>query len=189
MLYDEGGARPANRFQKAMPLRVTQTELNKVVETPGALQCTHYDAFRFFAEGAKPFNAHRELSRERQASNEQPGCVHANMDLFKYAVRLSPAIPSHLLADALAVAIEARVLDMRASPYDLTAVFSRDNDFGIDPSPVTVETHSGRKVYAELQLELAGKAAPIRQELIRAYDHFLDDSPSSLPRAELQDVS
>lgn len=174
MLYDDGRSK-CSRFQ-SLPLRVTQAEVNAVVETPGALQCTHFDAFRFFAPGAKPLNVHTSLSRKQQPRREQPGCVHANMDLIKYALRLSPAIRSELLGEALAVAIEARILDMRASPYDLTGVFPPENGFGIDPSPVAVETQSGRKLYAELQLALAAKAAPVRDELIQAYERYLQVS-------------
>lgn len=176
MLYDSSGEHSAisGRFQKDLPLRVTQSELNAVVEAPGALQCSHFDAFRFFSDGAKPKNLHTGLSRERQDLYEQPGCVHATMDLFKYALRLAPMLPSELLADALAIAIEARVLDMRASPYDLTAAFTTDNDLGIDPSPVMVETQSGRKQYAELQFTLACKAAPIRRALIEAYERYFE---------------
>lgn len=180
MLYDTGDINSATsgRFQKDLPLRVTQSELNAVVEAPGALQCSHFDAYRFFTDGAKPKNLHTDLSRERQELYEQPGCVHATMDLFKYALRLAPMLPSEVLADALEIAIEARILDMRASPYDLTAAFTSDNPLGIDPSPVMVETQSGRKQYAELQFALACKAAPIRQALIKAYERYLDAARS-----------
>ena len=50
---------------------------------------------------------------------EQPGCLHATMDLYKWAYKLSPATPSELLADCFALAADVRELDMRASPYDL----------------------------------------------------------------------
>ncbi|KAJ8611308.1 hypothetical protein CTAYLR_006613 [Chrysophaeum taylorii] len=182
MLY---GDRPSSRFQKAMPFRVSPATIAAVVEAPGALRCTHFDAYRFFAPSAQPLNEHPGLSRESQPSHEQPGCVHAGMDLFKYALRLAPFIRSELVADALAVAVEARILDMRASPYDLAAVFATDNHLGVDPSPVAVETRGGRRQYARLQCEIAEKAAPVRRELIRAYDRFLraddDDDDARSP--------
>ncbi len=51
--------------------------------------------------------------------NEQPGCLHVHMDLFKWALKLHPYVPSELVADALEIALLAREVDMRASPYDL----------------------------------------------------------------------
>lgn len=50
------------------------------------------------------------------------GCVHAAMDLFKYAYQLYPFVSSDLLRDCLELAITARKLDMRASPYDVSHV-------------------------------------------------------------------
>ena len=35
---------------------------------------------------------------------EQPGCVHAHMDLLKMALRISPYLEAELLADCLEVA-------------------------------------------------------------------------------------
>ena len=61
-------------------------------------------------------------------AEEQPGCVHAGMDLYKWAAKLGPLIESSLLLDCFALAVDARVLDMRASPYDL-------RDFGFAPIP------------------------------------------------------
>ena len=53
MLY---GGEPTdfNRHQE-LPLRVTQAELNRVVESL-PLKCTHFDAFRFFTPDAAPRN-------------------------------------------------------------------------------------------------------------------------------------
>lgn len=103
-----------------LPLRVSQATLNALVESRAPLKCTHFDAFRFFAAGAAPLNELPGLSRATQASNEQPGCVHASMDLFKFAMKLVPWVDSVLVGDILELAVAARTLDMRASPYDLT---------------------------------------------------------------------
>ena len=57
---------------------------------------------------------------------EQPGCLHAGMDVYKWAFKLTPLVPSDLVADAFDLAREIRVLDMEASPYDL-------RELGYDP--------------------------------------------------------
>lgn len=44
------------------------------------------------------------------------------MDLLKMALRLQPWLSSELIGDCLEVALDARTLDVAASPYDCTAV-------------------------------------------------------------------
>lgn len=90
---------------------------------------------------------------------EQPGCVHANMDLYKWAAKSMPWIGSELLLDCFELAMELRDLDMRASPYDLTA-WGRE--------PVRIETAEGRRIYESEQRRLAEMAAPLRERLIAA---------------------
>lgn len=51
-----------------------------------------------------------QLDRDSQTSNDQPGCVHANMDLFKWALKLWPLLPSEQMADALELAVSCRML-------------------------------------------------------------------------------
>ena len=109
-------------------------------------------------------------TRQQQAEHEQPGCVHASMDLFKYAAKLHPHLPSSLLADTLELAIAARVLDMRASPYDLRAVDTP----GFDLRAVRVETAEGRREYQLEQAAVARRAAPLRRQLLHHYDAALD---------------
>ena len=58
-------------------------------------------------------------TRETQEAMEQPGCLHANMDLYNWAYKLIPAVSSDLLLDCFDLAWRIRQLDMRASPYDL----------------------------------------------------------------------
>jgi hypothetical protein len=60
--------------------------------------------------------------------------------------------------------MEAREIDMRASPYDLAAK-------GFDPIPI--ETQSGRQLYLELQQALELKSRPLRDRLIDAYGRLL----------------
>ena len=83
------------------------------------------------------------------------------MDLYKWAYKLSPLVPSELVADAFALAREIRDLDMRASPYDFTAL-------GLEP--VAVETPEGRAAYAAAQRSFALRAAPLRQRLLDVLD-------------------
>jgi hypothetical protein len=45
--------------------------------------------------------------------------VARGMDVYKWAFKLSPLVPSDLVADAFDLAREIRLLDMQASPYDL----------------------------------------------------------------------
>lgn len=124
LYYPEGalaaGVPPPERHQRSLSLRVSQAELNACVEAV-PLRCTHFDAFRFFTEPARPLNREGLLSRELQVATEQPGCVHAAMDLFKWTIKALPYVEAALVPDTLRLALKARVLDMRASPYDLSA--------------------------------------------------------------------
>mmetsp|Transcript_37708 Transcript_37708/g.120994 ORF Transcript_37708/g.120994 Transcript_37708/m.120994 type:complete len:350 (+) Transcript_37708:1658-2707(+) len=166
MLY-----RSAPKKQDHLELRVSQKTIDDVVEAPGALRCTHFDAFRFFDDAAKPLNLHRDLGRDRQPFKEQRACVHYNMDLFKYALRLMPFIEAELLADALSVALQARTLDLRASPYDVRAWADPSEGGAMDPVPV--ETPAGRKLYTDLQADIVTQADPVRRRLASACDAIL----------------
>ena len=53
-----------------------------------------------------------------QLQLENPGCVHAHMDLLKIALKLIPFGDPSLLCDILEISLEARTLDVAASPYD-----------------------------------------------------------------------
>jgi hypothetical protein len=139
----------------AVPLRLGSAGTDAVLESL-PVQCTHHDAFRFFTAAAQPLNAIHP-QRSDQVANEQPGCLHATMDLYKWAYKLTPATPAELLADCFALAVEVRELDMRASPYDLT-------EYGY--SPVRIESPTGRAEYARAQAEFARRAAPLRDRLI-----------------------
>ncbi len=140
----------------AWPLRLSPERTAAVVEHT-RIRCSHFDAYRFFTQPARPLN---QLSptRESQARFEQPGCLHANMDLYKWAFKLSPLVTSELVADCFALAHDIRDLDMRASPYDLA-------DLGYEP--ILVETPEGRAEYAASQRAFADRAARLRDELIR----------------------
>ena len=136
------------------PLRLGRAGTDEVVESH-RVACSHFDAFRFFTPTARPLNA-LSPGRDDRSAYEQPGCLHANMDLYKHAFRLTPMVCSDLVADCFEVARDIRVLDMRASPYDLV-------DLGFEP--VRIETAQGKQEYAAAQRAFAERAAPLRQRL------------------------
>jgi hypothetical protein len=143
------------RHEKTTPLRLPQAEIDALVESR-AICCSHHDAFRFFAKEARPMNR-LQPTLETRVLLEQPGCVHANMDVYKWAAKSMPWIGSELLLDCFELAIELRDLDMRASPYDLSA-WGRE--------PICIETAEGRRIYEMEQRRLAMKAMPLRNRLI-----------------------
>ncbi|MGB3474197.1 MAG: 3-methyladenine DNA glycosylase [Mycobacterium sp.] len=142
-----------------VPLRLSAAETDAVVESI-PLRCTHFDAFRFFTPAAVPRNAGAP-SRATQIAWEQPGCLHANMDLYKWCYKLGPLIDSELLLACLQLAASARELDMRASPYDLS-------DYGY--APITIENAAGRAEYVRCQSEIAQRATPLRAALLNRCD-------------------
>lgn len=153
---------PEVRHEK-YPLRLTSNEVAAVVDSM-ALRCTHYDAFRFFTAAARPLNRH-QLTREGSPEFEQGGCLHANMDLYKWAYKLAPFSSSELVADAFELAREIRQLDMEASPYDLRS---------LGYEPVLLETPEGRAVYEERQRGFAQRAEPLRARLAELCEELLE---------------
>jgi hypothetical protein len=142
-----------------VPLRLGQAATDAVVEAH-ELRCTHFDAFRFFTPDAVPRNR-TALARDEQADREQPGCLHAGMDLYKWAVKLGPLVPGDLLLDAFELARDVRELDMRASPYDLTA-------WGY--APVRIEEPEGKAVYVRAQRGFAARGQALRARLLAVID-------------------
>ena len=136
---------------------------NEAVEANG-VNCTHFDAFRFFTPSGRPFNKF-ELDRAGMIDHDQPGCVHANMDLYKFAYKLAPFIDWSVLASAFKLATAARILDMRASPYDVT-------ELGFIPIPV--ETKAGREEYVEGQREIYQLGVPVREAVLKEYRKLID---------------
>jgi hypothetical protein len=156
----------------AYPLRLGGAGTDQVVEAH-PLRCTHFDAFRFFTSPARPRNATR-LTRADQIAAEQPGCLHATMDLYRWAYKLAPFTPSELVADCFALAREIRAVDMRASPYDLRS---------IGYEPIRVETASGRAEYVRAQRAFADRATPLRRRLAAECDRLLELVESGQPRS------
>ncbi len=159
MVYQEGDV----RHRESAPLRLSQEETNKVLESR-TVRCSHYDAYRFFSSSAHSMN---KLSpdNDNRYDYEQPGCLHTNMDLYKWCYKAMPWISSELLWQCFLLAKDVRELDMRASPYDLTKY---------NLSPVKIETKEGREEYERIQRDLSVRAAPIRKNLINKLNEVLN---------------
>ena len=144
------------------PLRLGPSGTDAVVESH-RIACSHFDAYRFFTGPARPLNTLSPTSADRPAF-EQPACLHAGMDLYKHAFRLTPMICSDLVADCFELARDIRELDMRAAPYDLA-------DLGFEP--VRIETAEGKQEYAAAQRGFAERGAPLRRRLIEECERLL----------------
>jgi hypothetical protein len=153
---------PGDLRHSGRPLRLGGAGTDEVVESH-RIACSHFDAFRFFTPEAAPRNTLHPRSDDRPAL-EQPGCLHTGMDLYRHAFRLSPMVCSELVADCFELARDIRVLDMRASPYDLT-------DLGLQA--VRIETAEGKREYVEEQRGFAARGAPLRARLLREVDRLL----------------
>jgi hypothetical protein len=156
-------AAPGDVRHCGVPLRLGNAGTDALVESL-PLRCTHFDAFRFFTDPARPRNS-AQLTRGQQIDSEQPGCLHAAMDLYKWSAKLLPLLDSDIVMDAFELAYAARVLDMRASPYDLRA-------FGYQP--VRIEKTSGRAEYVREQAVITQRAAVIRDALLARCRALLD---------------
>ncbi|WP_333618632.1 hypothetical protein [Dietzia sp.] len=152
--------RPQEVRHEQVPLRVSPETIAGQVE--GGVHCTHFDAFRFFTEPAEDLNDSR-LDRDSQLRTEQPACLHAGMDLYRWAAELGPACPSALRLATFRSALCARIIDMRASPYDLR---------GYGYEPIEVETREGRAEYAAFQRRWAEETNGLRDELLRLYSRI-----------------
>ncbi|WP_346620458.1 3-methyladenine DNA glycosylase [Blastococcus montanus] len=161
MVYRDTGTR------HPVPLRLGQQGTDAVVEAH-PIRCSHFDAFRFFTAPAVGRNR-LQPTRATQVELEQPGCLHAGMDLYKWAYKLSPATPGELVADCFQLAVEIRELDMRASPYDL-----RDHGY----EPVAIETPEGKAQYVAAQRTFAERGAALRRRLVSVCERLLADAPA-----------
>ncbi|WP_238348527.1 3-methyladenine DNA glycosylase [Ornithinimicrobium pratense] len=164
---------------QSWPLRLGAEGTDEVVESH-QVACSHFDAYRFFTPQAAPRNT-LAPTREGQTATEQPGCLHAGMDLYKWSYKLSPLVPSELTLRAFALARDIRELDMRAAPYDL-------RELGYQP--VRIETPQGKAEYVEAQRAFTVRSNALRRELldvletvVGAGDTALSDPPG-IPAAD-----
>ncbi len=144
------------------PLRLVPQRIREVVDA-APLRCTHYDAFRFYTPAAAPLNE-LQPTRATQIDSEQPGCLHANMDIYKWCYKATPFVSSDLTLDAFGLAREIRLLDVQASPYDLSA-------WGT-PS-LHVETPEGKAEFIVRQRDFTTRANVLRRRLIVELDAAL----------------
>ncbi|MHA7270667.1 3-methyladenine DNA glycosylase [Arthrobacter sp. HLT1-20] len=147
-----------------LELRLGSSGTDQVVEE-NKIRCTHFDAYRFYTPQASGRN---ELTptRENQRDMEQPGCLHANMDLYKWAYKLSPALPSELVMDCFELSWRIRAMDMRASPYDLA-------QWGYPA--IAIETVAGKADYVAAQRSFSAESAVLRERLRTAVDALVSD--------------
>lgn len=150
MVYGENYSR-----YEWLPFRLSQKSINVFVEDH-PIRCSHYDAFRFFTPEARPLNKLQpELNKTPEF--EQPGCLHTNMDLYKWAYKYYPWVSSDLIWACFELSWEIRKVDMQASPYDLS-------EFGV--IPICIETENGQREYRERQNAFYHTAKPLRAALI-----------------------
>lgn len=153
MVYRDRAAGRDHRHP--LPLRLGHDGTDAVVEE-NPVRCSHFDAYRFFTPEATDRNQLRP-TRATQPELEQPGCLHANMDLYKWCLKLGPAVPGDLLLDAFELARDIRWTDMAASPYDVS---------GYGAEAVAIETPQGKAEYVRRQRAFAARAAGLRERLL-----------------------
>lgn len=158
MVYKQSAEQVRHSGQE---LRMSPEALAAFVQSQ-SLCCTHHDAFRFYTPEARPLNL-TQPSFETRLEMEQAGCLHANMDLYKWAYKLWPWVGSDLVADAFEVALAGRAMDMRASPYDLASL-------GFEP--IRIETEEGRLEYRAEQRRISELTEPVREKLLAAAAHL-----------------
>lgn len=156
MVYRLG---PGEKRHESLPLRLSAEETNRVVEE-NRLVCSHIDAFRFFTPQAAPLNASRP-TRESQPMRDDPACLHVGMDLYKWSMKLAPLLPSDIALDCFEHALDLRILDMEASPYDC-----RGYGYGIVP----IETDEGKREYVRRQRLLADRSDALRTRILAAVE-------------------
>ncbi|MFF2453985.1 3-methyladenine DNA glycosylase [Isoptericola sp. NPDC058082] len=160
MVYRDRAAGRDHRHP--LPLRLGHDGTDAVVESH-RIGCSHFDAYRFFTPEAAGRNQLRP-TRERQPSMEQPGCLHAGMDLYKWALKLGPAAPGDLLLDAFELARDIRYTDMAAAPYDVSS-------YGVEAVPI--ETPEGKAEYVRRQRGFAARGQELRARLVAVCDLLL----------------
>ncbi|WP_442295883.1 3-methyladenine DNA glycosylase [Terrabacter sp. RAF57] len=159
---------PTDVRHTGWPLRLGGAGTDAVVESH-QVACSHFDAYRFFTPEAAPLNV-LTPTRESQTALEQPGCLHAGMDLYKWAHKLVPAVSSDLVMDCFELARDIRTLDMRAAPYDL-------RELGYEP--VRIETAEGKAEYAAAQRAFSVRGQALRARLVDAIELTLQISRTS----------
>ena len=95
-------------------------------------------------------------------------------DLLKWSTKLGPAVPGDLVLDCFELARDVRVVDMQASPYDVSS-------YGL--AAIAIETTEGKAEYVRHQRAFAARGAALRERLLAVCDGLLEDgsAPAALP--------
>lgn len=149
------GQPDSERRHSSWPMRVSDDQVRTAIDAVG-LRCTHFDAWRFFTNEGLQRNP-LALSRAEQPERDQAGCLHANMDVYKWCMRMQPLVPSSVTTQAFELAMRIRRIDMAASPYDF-------QELGVEP--IAVETAQGRAIYVALQRNFSEQANVLRAQLL-----------------------
>lgn len=157
------GLKPDEIRHTRLPLRIGHQATDAVVESH-PIACSHFDAYRFFTPAAIPFNR-LAPTRENQPETEQSACLHAGMDVYKWATKLGPIVPGEVLLDAFELARDIRVVDMQASPYDVSGFFSPS---GSPLAPIAIETPEGKREYVHLQRGFSERGNALRLRVLEA---------------------
>lgn len=188
MVYREGD----DAHRHPLPLRLGGTGTDAVVESH-RIRCSHFDAFRFFTPDAVPRNV-LQPTRERQVALEQPGCLHAGMDVMAHAAgtgtrstepppltRESQALYEqpgclHAAMDCYKWALKLGPLvpgDLLLDCFAL-AVEIRYTDMQASPydvssyglPPIAIETPEGKAEYVRLQRGYSERSNELRRRLL-----------------------
>ena len=140
-----------------LPLRLGAAGTDAVVEAL-PLRCSHVDAFRFFTDEAVPRNA--SVPTRATPAGQRPRRLRARRRWTCSSGRskLGPLAPGPLLLDCFELARDARTLDMRASPYDVSGLRPRRR--------AGRDRRRAASAYAAQQRVLAARAAPLRERLL-----------------------
>ncbi|MGW6129650.1 3-methyladenine DNA glycosylase [Cellulomonas sp. NPDC055163] len=195
------------RRRHTLPLRLGRGGTDAVVEQL-PLQCTHFDAFRFFTPDAVPRNR-APLSRADQVEHEQPGCLHANMDLltleagmFREAAPLTRQtqvefeqpgclhanMDLHKWSSKLGPAVPGEVaLDCFELATEIRTVDMRASPYDVTTyglEPIPIETAAGKAEYIRAQRSFATRASVLRQRLVEICEQLLGHA--SAPKAKFE---
>lgn len=80
-------------------------------------------------------------------------------------VKLGPIVRGETLLDAFELARDIREVDMRASPYDVSGY---EGAAGMPLAAIPIETAAGKREYASLQEEFAGRGNDLRVRILSA---------------------
>jgi hypothetical protein len=200
MVYRDGAEGRDHRHP--LPLRLGTDGTDAVVETH-RIACSHIDAFRFFTPQARGRNQ-LQPTRETQVALEQPGCLHANMDLYppnggtpaeaappltretqvlyEQPGCLHAAMDCYKWALKLGPAVPGELLldafelarEIRYT--DMQASPYDVSSYGLEP--VAIETPQGKREYVRRQRDYAERSNAIRHRLVEICDGLLSAGPS-----------